>query len=76
MKITSAKSGQKVVNCARSHLFYSLDLSKKVQFCTDFSQNYTENHSTIVLPWQQRSPMGLVCIRNTSLLVYSKSHKV
>ena len=29
------------------------DLSKKLQFSTDFSQNFTENPSTIALPWQQ-----------------------
>ena len=29
------------------------DLSKKIQFSTDFSQNFTEHHSTIALPWQQ-----------------------
>ena len=29
------------------------DLSKKLQFSTDFSQNFTEHPSTIVLPWQQ-----------------------
>ena len=29
------------------------DLSKKMQFSTDFSQNFTEHPSTIALPWQQ-----------------------
>ena len=29
------------------------DLSKKLQFSTDFSQNFTEHPSTIALPWQQ-----------------------
>ena len=29
------------------------DLSKKLQFSTDFGQNYTKHSSTIVLPWQQ-----------------------
>ena len=29
------------------------DLSKKMQFFTDFSQNFTEHPSTIALPWQQ-----------------------
>ena len=29
------------------------DLSKKLQFSTDFSQNYTKHSSTIALPWQQ-----------------------
>ena len=29
------------------------DLSKKLQFSTDFSQNFTDHPSTIPLPWQQ-----------------------
>ena len=29
------------------------DLSRKMQFSTDFSQNVTEHPSTIALPWQQ-----------------------
>ena len=29
------------------------DLSKNLQFSTDFSQNFTEHPSTIALPWQQ-----------------------
>ena len=29
------------------------DLSKKMQFSSDFSQNFTEQPSTIALPWQQ-----------------------
>ena len=30
------------------------DLSRKMQFSTDFSQNFAERPSTISLPWQQR----------------------
>ena len=29
------------------------DLSKKLQFSTDFSQNNNKHSSTIALPWQQ-----------------------
>ena len=29
------------------------DLSRKMKFSTDFSQNFTEYPSTIALPWQQ-----------------------
>ena len=29
------------------------DLSKKMQFSTDFSKNFTEHRSIIALPWQQ-----------------------
>ena len=28
------------------------DLSRKMQFSTDFRQNFTEHSSTIALPWQ------------------------
>ena len=29
------------------------DLSRKMQFSTDFGQNFAEHLSTIALPWQQ-----------------------
>ena len=66
MLITKSKPKLKLEN----------DLSKNLQFSTDFSQNFTEHPSTIALPWQQWMSMGLVCIQNSSLLVYSISHKV
>ena len=34
------------------------DLRKKLQFSTDFSQNFTKHPSTIALPWQQRMSHG------------------
>ena len=34
------------------------DLSKKLQFSNDFSQNHTKHPSTIALPWQQRMSHG------------------
>ena len=34
------------------------DLSKKLQFSTDFNQNFTEHPSTIALPWQQWMSLG------------------
>ena len=37
----------------RPKLNFGNVLSKKLQFSTDFSQNYTEHFSTIALPWQQ-----------------------
>ena len=43
MLITKSKPELKLEN----------DLSKKSQFSTDFSQNFTEHPSTIALPWQQ-----------------------
>ena len=36
------------------------DLKKnKMQFCTDFSQNYPKDSSTIALPWQQWMSHGI-----------------
>ena len=43
MLITKSKPKLKLEN----------DLSKKLQFSTDFSQNFTEHPSTIALPWKQ-----------------------
>ena len=43
MLITKSKPKLKLEN----------DLSKKLQFSTDCSQNFTEHSSTIALPWQQ-----------------------
>ena len=43
MLITKSKPKVKLEN----------DLSKEVQFSTDFSQNFTEHSSTIALPWHQ-----------------------
>ena len=43
MLITKSKPNFKLEN----------DLSKKLQFSTDFSKTFTERPSTIALPWQQ-----------------------
>ena len=43
MLITKSKPKLKLEN----------DLNRKMQFSTDFSQNFTEHPSTIALPWQQ-----------------------
>ena len=48
MLITKSKPKLKLEN----------DLSKKLQFSTDFSQNFTENPSAIALPWQQWTSDG------------------
>ena len=37
----------------KSKLKLENDLSKKLQFSTDFSQNHNKYSSTIALPWQQ-----------------------
>ena len=50
MLITKSKPKLKLEN----------DLSKKLQFSTDFSQNSIEHPLTIVLPWQQWMPHGTV----------------
>ena len=34
------------------------DLTRKVQFSTNLSQNFTEHPSTIALPWQQWTSHG------------------
>ena len=40
------------------------DLSKKIHFSTDFSQNYTIHSSTIALPWQQWMSHGAgLCLK-------------
>ena len=49
---------------------------QKLQFSTDFIQNYTMHPSTIALSWQQRMSHGTGCTQNESLSVNSKSHKV
>ena len=36
---------------SKPKLNFENDLSKKLQFSTDFSQNFTEHPSTIALPW-------------------------
>ena len=66
MLITKSKPKLKLEN----------DLSKKLQFSSNVSQNFTKHPSTIALPWQQWMSHGLVCIQNSNLLAYSKSHKV
>ena len=43
MLITKSKPKLKLEN----------DLNKKLQFSTDFNQNFTEHPLTIALPWQQ-----------------------
>ena len=57
----------------RPNLKLENNLSKKLQFSTDFSQNYTKHSSTIALHGNSGCPMGLVCIQNESLLAYSES---
>ena len=48
MLITKSKPELKLEN----------DLSKKLQFSTDFSLNFIEHPSTIALPWQQWMSLG------------------
>ena len=52
------------------------DLSRKMQFSTDFSQNFTEHPSTIALPWQQWMSHGNSLYSGFKPILYSKSQKV
>ena len=40
------------------------DLKKTIQFCTDFSQNFTKHSSTIAFHRSSGCQMELVCIQN------------
>ena len=42
-----------LITKSKPKLKVEYDLSKKLQFSTDFSQNVTEHPSTIALVWQQ-----------------------
>ena len=44
---------ERLITKSKPTLKLENDLSKKLQFSTDFSQNFTEHPSTIALPWQQ-----------------------
>ena len=48
------------------------DLSRKIQFSNNFSQNFTEHPSTIALPTVD-VPWDWFVVQNSSLLLYSKS---
>ena len=52
------------------------DLSKKLKFSTDFSQNFTEHLSTIALPWQQWMSHGTGLYSEFKPISIYKSHKV
>ena len=55
------------------------DLSRKMQFSTDFSQKFTKHPSTMATMVTMATvdvPWDWFCIQNSSLLVYSKSQKV
>ena len=42
-----------LITKSNTKLILENHLSRKMQFSTDFSQNFTEHPSTIALPWQQ-----------------------
>ena len=42
-----------LITKSKAKLKFENDLRKKLQFSTDFSQNFTDHSSTIALPWQQ-----------------------
>ena len=53
MKFAIGGNFEMLITKSKSKLKLENDLSKKLQFSTDFSQNFTKHSSTIVLPWQQ-----------------------
>ena len=53
LKFGTAGNFEMLITKSNPKLRLENDLSRKMQFSTDFSQNFTEHHSTIALPWQQ-----------------------
>ena len=53
LKISIGGNFEMLIKKRKPKLKLENDLSKKCNFYTDFSQNYTKHSSTIVLPWQQ-----------------------
>ena len=66
MLITKSKPKLKLEN----------NFSTKLQFSTDFSQNFTEHPSTVALPWQQWMSHGTGLYSEFKSVSISKSHKV
>ena len=58
MKFGTGGNFEMLITKSKPKLKLENDLNKKFQFCTDFSQNFTEHPSTIGLPWQQWMPHG------------------
>ena len=53
LKFGIGGNSEVLITKRRPELKSDNDLSKNLQFSTDFSQNYTKHSSTIALPWQQ-----------------------
>ena len=58
LKFGIGGNSEMLVMTSKPKLKLENDLSKKLQFSTDFSQNFTEHPSTIALPWQEWMPHG------------------
>ena len=53
LKFGTGGNFETLITKSKPKLKLENNLSKKLQFSTDFSQNFTEHPSTIALPWQQ-----------------------
>ena len=53
LKFGKAGNCEMLITKSNLKLRLKNDLSRKMQFSTDFSQNFTQHPSTIALPWQQ-----------------------
>ena len=53
LKFGTGGNFQMLITKSKPKLRLENDLSTKMQFFTDFSQNFTKHPSTIALPWQQ-----------------------
>ena len=53
MKFGIGSNFEMLITKSKPKLKLENDLSKKMQFSTDFSERFTEHPSTIGLPWKQ-----------------------
>ena len=60
LKFGIAGNFEMLITKSKPKLKLENDLSKKLQFSTDFSQNSTKHPLTIALRWQQWMPHGTV----------------
>ena len=58
LKFGTGDNSEILMTKSKPKLKLENDLSEKLQFSTDFSQNFTEHPSTIALPWQQWTSHG------------------
>ena len=58
LKFGSGGNFEMLITKSKPKLKLENNLSKKLQFSSNFSQNVTEHPSTIALPWQQQMSHG------------------